>query len=100
MKPLVIHAEAEAELDDAIGYYEAQVPGLGLDLESQVRAGLLLIQAQPQQRPFYKRTAMRKHLIVRFSYAIFYREYADHISVVAIAHGSRRPGYWRGRTAD
>ena len=33
----------------------------------------------------------------RFPYIIFYREMADRIDVIAIAHGARDPGYWLKR---
>jgi hypothetical protein len=33
----------------------------------------------------------------RFPYTIFYRDGADRIDVVAIAHGARLPGYWLKR---
>jgi len=33
MKPAVIHSEARAELDQAIGFYEARKEGLGAELQ-------------------------------------------------------------------
>lgn len=33
----------------------------------------------------------------RFPYSIVYVELEDEIGVVAIAHGSRKPGFWRQR---
>lgn len=36
MKPVIFHADAEAELCAAVAYYEQQRPGLGLDLQSEV----------------------------------------------------------------
>jgi hypothetical protein len=32
-----------------------------------------------------------------FPYAVLYTIEADYILIVAIAHGKRRPGYWRHR---
>ena len=32
-----------------------------------------------------------------FPYSLIYRIQGDEIRVIAIAHHSRRPGYWRGR---
>jgi hypothetical protein len=40
---------------------------------------------------------MRRVLTNRFPYAIIYLEYGDETLVVAIAHTSRRPGYWKNR---
>jgi plasmid stabilization system protein ParE len=33
----------------------------------------------------------------RFPYLVVYRQTADAIQVVAVAHAKRRPGYWRRR---
>jgi hypothetical protein len=35
--------------------------------------------------------------VKRFPYKIVYRERADDLYIVAIAHTSRRPGYWKDR---
>ena len=40
----------------------------------------------------------RKLLLRRFPFAIFYRELPSLIQVLAVAHGHRRPGYWKERT--
>ena len=97
MKPLIIHAEAQEELDAAVGYYEVRSEGLGLDFLAVVSAGLSRIGQHPDRYPRHRRTVMRRHLLKRFPYAIIYREYDDRISIVAIAHGLRRPDYWKNR---
>jgi len=33
----------------------------------------------------------------RFPFAIIYRDTPEAIQVIAIAHGHRRPGYWKKR---
>ncbi|MGH6630205.1 MAG: type II toxin-antitoxin system RelE/ParE family toxin, partial [Burkholderiales bacterium] len=55
------------------------------------------IQDKPELYPLYKKTPLRKCVIAPFPYLIFYRETDRHISIVAVAHGRRRPGYWRKR---
>jgi toxin ParE1/3/4 len=47
VKFIIIHTEARKELDAAIGYYEAQKVGLGLDLLSEVEKVILKIQQNP-----------------------------------------------------
>ncbi|MFB3820344.1 MAG: type II toxin-antitoxin system RelE/ParE family toxin, partial [Candidatus Methylomirabilales bacterium] len=39
----------------------------------------------------------RRVVVARFPYSIVYREDAESIVIVAVAHQRRRPGYWRGR---
>ena len=40
---------------------------------------------------------MRRFRLSRFPYIVFYLELDDTIWVAAVAHTSRRPGYWRDR---
>jgi len=35
--------------------------------------------------------------LTRFPYSLIYTESGDEIRILAVAHHSRRPGYWRGR---
>ena len=39
----------------------------------------------------------RKFLLHRFPFAVVYRELPSAIQVLAVAHGHRRPGYWKTR---
>lgn len=41
----------------------------------------------------------RRGVVDRFRYVIVFEERADAIEVVAIAHGSRGPEYWKKRTS-
>jgi len=39
----------------------------------------------------------QKCLLKKFPYLVVFREYRDHLFLVAVAHGRREPGYWRKR---
>ena len=42
-----------------------------------------------------------RHFIFRgFPYVLVYRTLATTVQVIAVAHGRRRPGYWKGRLAN
>jgi toxin ParE1/3/4 len=45
---------------------------------------------------------IRRYLLTRFPYSIYYRWNADNdrVSIYALMHTSRRPGYWRDRLKD
>ncbi|CCI35129.1 conserved hypothetical protein [Microcystis aeruginosa PCC 9701] len=43
---------------------------------------------------------MRRYLIRRFPYIIFYVEFEASIWVVAIANGKRKPDYWKKRNLE
>jgi toxin ParE1/3/4 len=97
VKPAVYHRRAQAELDKAIAYYEKQQRGLGLELEEEVYAAIRIVRENPQIGAPYGRSKQRYYLVRRFPYIIFYEELDEAVGILAIAHGSRRPGYWRRR---
>ena len=100
-KALRTHRSAEDELAEAALWYEANQPGLGvtfLDLVDtaidRLRAGLLPSSPVPGVK---KAKNARRVLLRRFPYSIVFYERQDEIVIVAFAHSSRRPGYWRSR---
>ena len=100
MKPVIVHSAARAELDEAMAYYESRTKGLGLDLQSKVEEAVTKIQESPGSWPPHKHTGFRKCFVERFTFTVFYLEMVECIWVVAIAHGSRRPDYWKRRRRD
>lgn len=97
MKSLVINDEAADELEEAIRYYETKSPGIGLNLAAKVSEAFQRIQLNPQLYPFHKDTNVRKCLVQRFPYTVFYLEFDEHIVIIAVAHQKRRPDYWKFR---
>jgi len=61
--------------------------------------GIKAIQAHPLRFPVWESTPARRYVVPKFPYAIFYMERLDDIRILAIAHTSRRPGYWKSRIA-
>ena len=97
MKPIVIHSEAIAELDEAMAYYELRYRGLGVDLLSEIMKARIKIQQNPKLYPVYKNTEFRMCLVERFPYTIFYLKFEESIWIAAIAHQKRKPDYWKKR---
>lgn len=100
MKPAVIHSEARAELDAAISFYESRAQGLGLDLQAKVEQAVRAIQSNPESWPPHKSSGFRKYFVERFPFTVFYLELPESIWIAAIAHASRRPGYWTKRRLE
>ena len=100
MKPVIIHSQARAELDEAIGFYEQQRAGLGLYLQTVVERAIGRIQQNPQLGAPYKATEFRHYVLRRFPYIIFSAEREEAIWIVAVAHGPRRPDYWGRRRIE
>jgi plasmid stabilization system protein ParE len=39
----------------------------------------------------------RRAVLRRFPFSVVFRDASDGLEIVAVAHGRRNPGYWRGR---
>ena len=100
-KPLSFDDEAVEELGSAAQWYETQREGLGIEFVRAVREALLRIAERPHTWPARPRVSVhlnaRQFVLRRFPYAVVFAELASEIRVLAIAHTSREPGFWRGR---
>lgn len=100
MKPIEFQDDAQIEFDLAITHYKNERWELGKEFQDEVEAASPKIQENPQRGTRFHRTRYRSVLVHRFPYVIFYEELDDHIRILAVAHASRRPGYWTPRTFD
>jgi len=50
----------------------------------------------PSRWPAF-RHGTRRFLLRRFPFSVVYREAGETVQVIAVAHGRRKPGYWKGR---
>lgn len=87
---------AQIELDDAVNYFNYEVPGLGNVFLAEVISVLDRIGDFPEAwHPCSKRTRRCQTRI--FSYGIIYQIRENEILVVAVANLHRKPGYWKNR---
>ncbi len=90
------HPSAEEEFIEAAQYYEERVPGLGSRFISELEALATLISERPliggQIGEKFRRVVFR-----RYPFSLIYVVEETAISVVAVAHQQRLPGYWRHR---
>jgi len=90
------HPEAEAEYLAEVAYYSRISEELGLRFVMEVEAAITRAREFPEAwAPV--RGGLRRILPRRFPHAIVYEVMADHILIWAVAHCSRKPGYWRER---
>ncbi len=93
MKEIVLREEAEADLQAAWSWYEARRAGLGDEMLLEVRAKLDAVAETPGL--FAKiRGDVRRALVRRFPYSIFFVEESQRIVVLAVMHGARDPRTW------
>jgi toxin ParE1/3/4 len=99
VKAFQLSDPATAELTHAIRWYEQQRTGLGGELLDAIAETIDLIRTHPEigvPRP--ARRPSRQLHVKRFPYNVVYRIRDNDIYVVAVAHTSRRPNYWRDRS--
>lgn len=90
------HPEAEAEFIESAVHYESEVPGLGRRFSRAVKEALEIIAKNPEiGSPLDGE--LRSFVVAGFPYSIIYARYDDSLFVLAVAHGRRKPGYWRSR---
>ena len=91
------HAEAEAEFEEAIAYYESREPGLGMAFADEVQATIDSIRSFPDAwTPIAE--DVRRCLTNRFPYGIIYAIESDTIFILAVMHLHRSPAYWMHRS--
>lgn len=96
MKSVEYLPEAKAEVREALFWYEEREPGIGTRLSDELlRAESFIVQNPSAGVPYLRNT--RKWPLHIFPYMVVYRDEPERIVIVAVAHGSRRPGYWLSR---
>ena len=98
MKPLQVSEPAALELAEAVRWYEERRLGWGAGLFDAVSHAFELIERHPESgSPRSGRPAARQLLVRGFPYVVVYRIRPGDVYVIAVAHTSRRPGYWKNR---
>lgn len=93
------HPEAEQELYEAASRYEAEVPTLGFRFADEVERVVRLVLEHPELGSRLD-DELRHFVLRRYPFSVVYAVVSDVVYVVAVAHGSREPGYWRSRVQD
>ena len=94
--PVVFRLEARAEFDEAFDWYEQQQAGFGLNFLDCVADVLARIESMPESYEMIFED-VRRAVVRRFPYSIFYRIETDQIVVLAVFHGKRDPKIWQSR---
>jgi len=89
-------AAARAEFDEAFHWYAERSGDAALSFAAEVELAIGKLAADPGRfPPTY--AGCQQCLLHRFPYSIVFHRSAGKISIVAIAHAKRRPGYWTHR---
>jgi plasmid stabilization system protein ParE len=90
---------AQAELLDAVNYYNAQSEGLGYEFALEVRRTIERIIQYPEAWPQISQRT-RRCRTNRFPYGVIYQIGRENLLIVAVMHLSRNPQSWTGRVKE
>ncbi len=91
---LILWQDAEKDLAQAYKWYNENVPGLGSDFLAVVERALESIQDNPLRFPVIYRN-VRRALVKRFPFGIFFVTEEERVVVLAVMHTARDPAKWR-----
>ncbi|AXS81607.1 MULTISPECIES: type II toxin-antitoxin system RelE/ParE family toxin [Marinobacter] len=101
MRTVRILDDASQEAIEAAAWYEYEQPGLGAEFFAAVDAAIDIIEENfiplsplPEEAG---NTGAKRLILERFPYDIVAIELPEETVVIAIAHHSRKPGYWLER---
>lgn len=94
--PVVFRPQAEAELEEAQGWYEERTRGLGQEFVTCVQATIEVVRRNPERFPRVD-GEVRRALVRRFPYAVLYLADPEFVAIIAVFHTSRDPVGWQGR---
>ena len=99
MSPAAVefHPEAIAEARAAREWYAERSADVADAFMEEFDHAVNAILHAPRRWPVYAH-GTRRYLLRRFPYSVIYREISGSLCVVAVAHGRRRPGYWKSRS--
>ncbi|HYV38321.1 MAG TPA: type II toxin-antitoxin system RelE/ParE family toxin [Gemmataceae bacterium] len=90
------HSRAATEYEDAYLRYRARSIRVAADFRREMRRVLTAIAKTPESFPALD-DDYRYALLRRFPFMIVFQIQPERVFVVAVAHTSRKPDYWRNR---
>jgi toxin ParE1/3/4 len=95
--PIEFHPAAIREAAKSRRWYARQSPSAAAGFDAELDSAVERIQENPDLFAHHLR-GTRRYLMHRFPFVVVYRLFPDRIQVIAVAHGRRKPDYWRRRT--
>ena len=88
--------EADAEIAEARHWYAHQREDLDVEFMNAIDEALSRIVLNPNLYPIVYRN-LRRAVVRRFPFAVFYEVTAEEIQVIAVFHSRRDPEKWKAR---
>ena len=85
-----VRRAAELDIAEAQVWYESQHPRLGTELHSEITQTFAILAETPLIYPVLYRD-VRRALIHRFPYLLWYRVHGNDVTVLAVTHARQDP---------
>ena len=95
-KPYRVHPEAWLEIEAADDWYLQRSPEASATFLAAIYEAFESISVAPQRWPKYV-FGTQRFVLYRFPFSIVYLDEPSVVTFVAVAHGKRKPGYWKRR---
>jgi plasmid stabilization system protein ParE len=90
-RAVVLRRIAEREYDDAVGRYESEREGLGIEFRAVIEQHFQRIAENPDLFPKVRGAARRAVVLRRFPFVIHFLVEAKRIVILSVFHTSRDP---------
>ena len=96
---VIAEAGAKREWHEAVEWYEAREPGVGLRFDDDLRVFLLTLARDPQRFRLFARQVHKAKVPPPWPHSVYFSINTTHreVKVLAIWHGSRNPAELRRR---
>jgi len=90
------HRAASLEFIEASAWYENKRAGLGSEFISEIDRCVLLASENPCRFALVYKD-IRRIIVNRFPYGVYFRVEENRIVIMAVFHSSRNPSAWQAR---
>lgn len=87
---------AREELLEAFEWYLKRSDQAASNFLAEISRGAVVVARAPEIWPRFTGNT-RRYPLYRYPFSLLYRYSAGVVTIVALAHHKRRPGYWRDR---
>ena len=99
MTQVYVRSLVEWDLFEARKWYNDEDPQLGREFIDEFRRTVRRLREMPLQFPSVGRD-VRRALLHRFPYAVYFLLQADQAIIIAVLHQRRRPAIWKRRSRE
>jgi len=96
MKRLIVRKAARIEIRSIRQWYDNEGEGLGARFLAELDDVVARLRSVPQQFPVVRKS-MRRALLHRFPYSVYFIDQVDTVIIFAVLHQHRDPAEWKRR---